>query len=177
GLLRLREAVDVPAVAARAIARGPSSWFRTLTIGVGRRDGIQPGSAVLAPGGLLGQVYQVSYASSQVLCLVDRLGSVGARLQPERARQVIGVCKGDGTSLCTLVYSNANADVRPGDAVVTSGQEQGSLFPPGLLIGHVVSIERRPDQSSLVCHIRPAVDPDLAEEVLVLTPGTPEGRS
>ncbi len=175
-LLGLREAVTRQAVSARVVAKGPSPWFQTLTVNAGRRDRVVPGAAVLGPGGLIGQVFQVSYASCQVLCLTDRLGSVGARVQPERARQVVGVAKGDGGDLLTLVYHNAGPAVQMGDAVVTSGREQGSRFPPGLLVGHVVGIVRRPDESSLTLTLRPAAEPDRAEEVLILLPA-PEDAS
>lgn len=169
-LLRLSAPLNRPAVSGRVIATGPSAWFRTLTANVGRKSGLRPGAAVLAPGGLVGQVYQVSYTSSKILALTDRLGSVGARVQPERARQVVGICKGNGTDSLTLIYEDAAADVRPGDPVVTSGQQYGSLFPPGLLVGHVIAVERRPDETSLILTIRPAVDPDRVEEVLILLP-------
>ncbi|MCC7495254.1 MAG: rod shape-determining protein MreC [Fimbriimonadaceae bacterium] len=170
GLLAIREQVTRRAVTARVVGRGPSPWFRTLTVNAGRRDSVQVGAAVMAPEGLLGQVFEVSYASCRVICVSDRLGSVGARLQPERARQVVGVAKGDGSGRCLLTYSNAGAEVRAGDAVVTAGEEHGSLFPAGLLLGHVVLVERRPDQSSLLVRLQPAADPDAAEEVLVLLP-------
>lgn len=173
GLLELRDRAGGPTVAARAIGRGPSPWFETLALNVGRADGVAPGCAVLAPGGLLGQVYQVSARSSRVLCLTDRDGAVGVRLQPDRARHVVGVMKGTGGELCELSYAASEADVRPGDAAVTSGQEFGSLFPPGLLVGHVVTVERRPDESLLLAGVRPAVEVDRIEEVLVLLPAEP----
>lgn len=173
-LLGLRGQVGGTSVAARAIGRSPSPWFRTLDLNVGRADGVRPGCAVVAPGGLVGQVYRVAAGSAKVLCLVDRQGSVGVRLQPDRARQVVGVCKGDGAELLTLTFGDPTAPLRPGDAVVTSGHESGSGFPAGLLVGHVVAAEARPQEQSVVAVIRPAVDMGRVEEVLVLL--TPEVR-
>jgi rod shape-determining protein MreC len=167
-LLSLRDEVKLPAVAARAIARSPSPWFETLTLDVGSHDQIEPGAAVLAPGGLLGQVYQVSRYSCRVLCLTDRLGSVGARVAPARARQVVGVARGDGAGHCTLDCGQPDADVRPGDAVVSSGFDAGSAFPPGITVGYVLKIERRKPDSSILLTLRPAVETDRVEEVLVL---------
>ncbi len=167
-LLALREANTGAGVAARAVSRGPSPWFQTLTINAGRKDGLEPGAAVLAPAGLVGQVYQVSHSSARVLCLADRLCGIGARLQPTRVRHVIGVCTGTGDGLCAFMSNDPSADVRPGDAVVTSGQESGSRFPGGLLIGHVLTVKRRPDLTQLNLVIRPIVDADDVEEVLVL---------
>lgn len=167
-LVGLRERLPGRSVAARAVGRGPSPWFETLGLNIGRREGVGPGCAVLAPGGLVGQVYQANHRTSRVLCLTDREGRVGVRLQPERARGVVGVLQGSGGPLCTLAFPSSEADVRLGDPVVTSGQETGSLFPPGLLVGHVVGLERRPDESLLMLSVRPAVDLGQVEETLVL---------
>lgn len=173
-LVDLQRTAQTRSLAARVIALSPSVWFRTVTLNVGSRHGVAPGCAVLAPGGMLGQVYRAGPNSAQAVCLSDRLGSVGARLQPARARHVLGVARGDGAGLCTLVCGDPQADVRPGDPVVTSGFAHGSGFPPGLLIGRVLKVERRPDESSLVAIIRPAAEPERAEEVLVLLPASDE---
>ena len=134
-LVELRDRVGPGSVAARAIGRGPSPWFRTIELDVGRRDGVVDGCAVVAPAGLVGQVYEVTGTASKVLCLTDRRGRVGARMQADRARDVLGVCRGDGGDVLTFDYPDATVDVRPGDAVVTSGHGHGSLFPSGLAIG------------------------------------------
>jgi len=175
-LVDLRGALDRPSVAARAIGRSPSPWFRTLMLNVGSRHGVKPGCAVVAPEGLVGQVYQVAAGTARVLCVVDRLGSVGVRLQPPQARAVVGVARGDGSVLCTLAYDGLDAKVAVGDTVVTSGQEQGSLFPPGLVMGYVAKVEKRPHESTLLLTIRPAVLPEQVEEVTVLLPEAEERR-
>ncbi len=167
GLVAVGRQLDGPALPARVIARGPSPWFQILIIDRGQADGVRPGAAVLSAGGLLGQVYEVAARSARVLCITDRLGSVGARLQPDRVRHVTGVAKGDGEAGCVLASAIFDADVKVGDAVVTSGQEAGSLFPAGLPLGHVTTVERRPQESLLICTIRPAVDPRRVEAVLV----------
>ena len=183
GLIAIGRRLDGPAVAARVIAHGPSPWFQILTIDRGQADGVQPGAAVLSAGGLLGQVYEVAGHSAKVLCITDRLGSVGARLQPDRVRQVSGVAKGDGEAGCILTSPDFEADVKVGDPVITSGQEAGSLFPAGLPLGKVIAVDRRPQESLLVCQIEPAVDPRRAEAVLVRVgleaaadPAGPEAR-
>lgn len=167
GLVAVGRKLDAPAMPARVIARGPSPWFQIVIIDHGEADGVRPGAAVLSAGGLLGQVYEVSAHSARVLCITDRLGSVGARLQPDRVRHVTGVAKGDGEASCILTSPIFDADVKAGDAVVTSGQEAGSLFPAGLPVGRVTAVESRPQESLLVCTIQPAVDPRRVEAVLV----------
>lgn len=167
-LLAMRDRLAEPAIAARVIGRSPSPWFQTLDLETGSRDGVRAGCAVVGPSGLVGQVYRVARTSSKVLCLTDRQGSVGARLQPDRVRDVLGVCRGEGQELLTMTCPNPTAQVRPGDAVMTSGHEHGSRFPAGLLIGHVLSVQPRPHESCLVLTVRPASELGRVEEVLVL---------
>ncbi|MBI5830941.1 MAG: rod shape-determining protein MreC [Armatimonadetes bacterium] len=175
-LADLRQALDRPSVSARAIGRSPSPWFRTLTLNVGARRGVQTGCAVVAPEGLVGQVYQVAAGTCRVLCVVDRLGSAGVRLQPPPARSVVGVARGDGNNLCTLAYDGLEAKVNAGDVVVTSGQEAGSLFPAGLVVGRVAKVEKRPHESSMRLTIQPAVLPEQVEEVSILLPEPEDTR-
>jgi rod shape-determining protein MreC len=59
------------------------------------------------------------------------------------------------------------ADVTPGDLIVTSGV--GTLFPKGIPVGRITSIE---DKGSALFHfavVAPAVDFARVEEVLLLT--------
>lgn len=172
-LLDLQDRLAHPTVAGRVIARSPSPWFSTLTLSVGTNSDIYPGSIVLSPEGLVGQVYQSSASTSRVLCLVDRLGSVGVRLQREAVRGLVGVAHGDGERHLQWLLNSLDAAVEVGDAVVTSGSEAHSVFPGGLTVGSVAAIERRPEESAQLLTIVPAVHPDAVEEVLVLLPPEP----
>lgn len=155
-------------VAADVIALFPNPNFRTLVINRGSRAGIRVHSVVVAPDGLVGQVYDVAPSTSAVLLLTDAASAVGARVQ-RAASRAVGVCKGNGTDLLTIAYLPQDADVRPGDTVITSGLGgQGGVYPPGLVIGTVTSVGSDTAGAERVVRVKPAVDVSRLEEVYVL---------
>lgn len=153
-------------LATRIISRNPSEWFVTATLDRGRTSGIQSGQAVITHRGLLGQVFEVSPTSSQVRALTDSRddhGGVGAMVQRSR---VAGICMGQGSDLLTLTYLPKDADIKPGDIVVTSGQ--GEVVPKGLPIGRVVSVKTESGGFMKSAIVKPSVRLDQAEEAFVV---------
>jgi len=181
---RLRQLVSLKAqrpgrsLAAEVIGHSPSNWAQTLILNVGRRHGVVLNSLVTAyssetnAGALVGYVYQVSSYTAQVLLITDAKSGVGAMVQAE-GRRAVGVCKGNGQGGCTLQYLRKDADVRVGDTIVTSGQ--GQVFPTkGIVLGRVTSVTRHDYDSSLEAEVKPYVDFERLEEVLVLWPEFPD---
>jgi rod shape-determining protein MreC len=68
--------------------------------------------------------------------------------------------------LCKLSYLPKDVDLRVGDKIISSGY--GGIFPEGLNIGEVVSIE--PDELShtLVGYVKPAADLSLIRDVMII---------
>lgn len=165
-LLRLKE--DLPQydlLPARVIGRHPDSWFETVTIDRGSRDGVARNMAVVDYQGLVGRVVAVSERSAQVLLLVDREASVGALIQPLRLPGVIRGT-GDRSGRLLMVHLPYDAPVRSNQVVVTSGL--GGTFPPGLRIGYIVRVE--PEASGLMQRavVQAFVDFGRLEEVMVV---------
>src|SRR5262249_52151874 len=69
--LNYRERSVFKLVAAEVIARDSSSWWRTLTINRGTRDGIETDMPVVTDVGLVGKTTTVSDAISVVLLISD----------------------------------------------------------------------------------------------------------
>lgn len=150
--------------AAEVVSVSPSNWFSRVGINRGTSDGVRSGDLVMAPGGLVGQVVLVARRRAQVLLLTDQQSGVGAMVQRSRAR---GVLQGTGGNTCNLVYLTTEADVRVGDAVVTSGL--GDVFQPkGLFIGSVIALVKDLHSSTQVATVQPAVDLGKLEEVFLL---------
>jgi rod shape-determining protein MreC len=120
---------------------------------------------VIVPEGLVGRVVQVRSVASVIQLLNDPASTVGATVQRTRTP---GLVEGDaGGAVRFKFMARDGARVAPGDLVVTSGL--GNLFPKGLPIGRVVTIE---DKGSALFHFAvlvPVVDFDRVEEVLLLT--------
>lgn len=154
-----------PPVAADVVALRPDPKFETLLVNRGSRDGVRVHSVAIAQGSVVGQVSEVTPTTATVLLLMDPNASVGARVQRPESRAV-GICKGENATTLTLHNLAPDADIRPGDRVVTSGL--GGVFPPGLLIGTVTQVTRDAENVNKTAQIQPAVRFDRLEEVYLL---------
>lgn len=170
---RLRALVDFAQrggaqyLGASVIAREPGSWFSAFTIDRGALDGVTKGMAVVTPDGLAGVVVQVQDRTASVRSIVDAYSSLAGLIERTRDQGIVNglLSAGEGNQL-EMVYLPEQADLSIGDRVLTTGME--GTYPKGLLVGTVSQILRRSDTSQGRVTIRPAVDFDHLEEVLVL---------
>src|SRR5215216_6156960 len=70
---------DYTPVAARVIARSPSSWYQTFQINKGSSDGIRVDQPVVNGAGLVGKVKSVSAGNASVMLLTDPEFGVSAQ--------------------------------------------------------------------------------------------------
>ena len=161
-LLDLKQARDLPAVAARVAGSGFASGQATLLIDRGTADGIRAGMPVIAVGGVVGKVVRVSSALAKVQCLGDPASGVAVVLQ-ESGHQ--GMVVGHNKEICDLIYVPAYAEVDHGDLVVTSGLDR--IYPRGIPVGRVVGV---PEGSgvSRKFQVKPGVEFQSISDVLVL---------
>ena len=171
-LLDLKTQTELMTTATNVIAGGASPEFRTITVDKGTSDGIRADMAVISPAGVVGRIIQPSSRASKVQLLIDRNAAAGALVERTRAQ---GVVVGTGTDALRMDYVSGAADVKAGDAVVTSGID--GIYPKGFVIGQIQSVRRGAGQYSAIV-IRPAVDFATLEAVLVvLTPPSPPEAS
>jgi len=152
---------------ANVVMRDPANWWRTMQIDLGKRDGITENMPVLTPEGLVGRVSAVGFARSQVVLIGDPNCRVSALV--ENAAHDVGIITASGpidSSLVDLTYLSGNADLKPGQTVVTSGE--GGIFPPGIFIGQIV--DSRPVEFGLYTEARVKLSANLGglEQVWVL---------
>lgn len=148
---------------ARIIARDPSSWYKTIMIDKGKNDNIVKGSPVVTAEGIVGQVIKVSKNYAQVILLIDRNTSVDGLIQDSR---VNGIVQGNNTSNCFFNYVPKQNEIKQGEIIVSSGLDR--IFPKGLKIGSVLNFKKSRSQLFWQITIKPSVDFDTIEEVLVL---------
>jgi rod shape-determining protein MreC len=162
-LLAFKEQYVDATVAAQVIGTSGSEQSRILYLDKGSKDGIKPDMAVITPTGIVGKIVQVFPDSSLVLPINDQFSGVGAALKSSRLQ---GILKGSPNGATTLQYVMSDEKVEPGEEVITSGGDR--IFPKGLPIGKVVSVEPGKD---LFLNIRvvPGARLDQVEEVLVVT--------
>lgn len=152
--------------AAAIIARSPNNWNKTVLINVGANAGIQRGMPVIHPDGLVGRISSVSQNSAQVSLITDREMAVGVILQ--RSRETNGIVEGTGNSdvlrMNNIPYYSS---IEENDRVITSGLSAN--YPKGIVVGTVSKVNREPSGLLLSAEVKPAVDFDRLEEVLVIT--------
>lgn len=165
-LLGMKGSVKEPTIGATVIGEDATSWFRTLIINRGSSSGIREGMAVISADGVVGQTAKVTASTSRVLLLTDHTSGIAATIQRSRAR---GVVKGKGEMLCALEFTTREEDVKVGDSVITSGI--GGIFLKGLAIGEVTMVKRGEYGIFQTVSIRPAVNLQHLEEVLVVLRG------
>jgi rod shape-determining protein MreC len=164
-LLALQERLPLATLTGEIIARDWGGWIRALTVNRGRGDNIPRLTAVISPDGLIGRVVEVRPGASIVQVLTDPASTVGAHVVRTRTP---GIVEGEPSGALRFKYmARDGASIQVGDVLVTSGQ--GGLFPRGIPIGHVRSID---DRGSALFHyaiLAPAVDFSRVDEVLLIT--------
>ncbi len=168
-LLELREVLATEAVAARVIGADASELSRTLILSEGSTDGLRRDMAVISTEGVVGKLIAVAPNASRVLLINDHNSGLDAFDQRSRARGIVaGVVDGS----LTMKYVDRTEDVKPGDAVVTSGMD--GVFPRGLLVGQITQVSQEGPGLFLNIDIRPAADFRKLEHVLILTQKPPQ---
>jgi rod shape-determining protein MreC len=162
-LLGFQRQSNVQTVAASVIGAGASPDFRTITIDRGSSSGLKANMPVISPTGVVGRIVTLASRASKVQLLVDRNAGAGALVERSRAQ---GVVLGAGEDLLRMDYVSGIADVKPGDTIVASGID--GIYPKGFVIGKVESVDRGTGIYKVI-RVRPAVDFNRLEEVLVVT--------
>jgi rod shape-determining protein MreC len=162
-LAGFRENHEVPMVPANVVHQDLSPWFRSVIIDQGTAAGIKPGMPVVTDLGVVGVVSGTAPSASKVLLLIDPQSHVDAYVQRSRARGSVRGAKGRE---CSFEFVLRDEDLAVGDLLLTSGM--GEVFPKGLVIGNVMSVERQPYGLFQEAQIKPAVDFGKLEEVFVI---------
>jgi rod shape-determining protein MreC len=122
-------------ITARVVGDSGGPFVRTLLLSAGQLDGVRKGQAAVGPNGVLGRVVAVGHQSARILLLTDLNSRVPVVLEKSRNK---GILVGDNSSSPKLEYLPTNAQVSPGDRVVTSGD--GGMLPAGWPVGIVSSV-------------------------------------
>lgn len=156
-LLNVRSRADVTYITARVVGESGGPFVKTLLLAAGDRDGVQPNQAVVSELGLVGRITEAGRNAARILLITDLNSRIPVMLEGSRRRAILA---GDNSGRPLLSFLEAEAVVRPGDRVITSGH--GGLLPPGLVVGVVSSV------SESQVRLRPFVDLGRLERVNVL---------
>ncbi len=135
-ILYLQESSNNDKVSAAVISRKTGSWWRQIIINKGSKDGLELGSPVIGPGGLLGRITDTSLFTSSVTLLTSPESKVGVWVD---RIQTNGLLVGTGSNQPILILYSKTADIEVGDFV--SSSPASTLLPPNIPIGIVQSVD------------------------------------
>ena len=141
-----------------------SSLRQRLLIDRGAVNGVFKGQAVLDDRGLIGQTTNVGPWSAEVILITDPEHGTPVRIERTGLR-TIAVGAGDATSLA-LPYLPANADIKQGDLLVTSGL--GGVFPQGYPVARVTEVHREAVQPLAQVRAAPLAHIGTDSEVMLV---------
>jgi len=134
-ILSLQESSNNDNISASVISRKTGSWWRQIILNKGSKDGVEIGSTVIGPGGLLGRVKNTSLFTSSVTLLTSPESKVAVWV--DRV-QTNGLLVGLGDDYPSLILYTKDAVIKVGDFV--SSSPASTLLPPNIPIGIVQSV-------------------------------------
>lgn len=166
----------------RKVAEEPGSLMHTIWLDIGSDQGVEKGVPVANDRGLVGQVIQVERQRASVRLILDSASQVAGRIQRSRAT---GMVVGSTTGQLVMRFipqdlPGAPPNVQVGDIVATTGLVEEGLaqrFPPNLTIGQVIEVRQSDVETHQEAIVRPTVDFNALEFVMVVYGWTTDGRA
>ncbi len=140
---------------AEVIKNSVSKANNIITINKGSKDGIKENMGVVSPLGVVGVTARVSARYSTVISILNKRMGVSAKLKNTEYFGSI-VWSGKDYRYATLNEIPNHVDIKRGDTIVSSGFS--AIFPPGILIGTVDSIQRVTEDNFFDISIKLSVD-------------------
>lgn len=167
GMSEMRARLKRRTITAEVLYTGRDPYDYKVILDKGSQHAVAAGSPVIDADGIVGQVTRVHTLVSEVTLLTDKAQAIPVQVTRNGLR---AVAFGAGASgMIELRFLSANADVRNGDRLVTSGID-GS-YPPGLAVARVVRVERDAAQAFARVICEPVAGVDRSRYVLVLAGG------
>lgn len=166
-LLGMHQRAGASFVPAEVLRLGVGGAESTFMLNVGTAEGVQIGSAVLAPEGLVGMVMDVQEHTAQALDWTHPDFRASAMTVDGQAYGIVEARRGRyrEEDLLALTGAPFHSDLQPGTPVVTSGR--GEVYPRGIPLGVVLGIEDADTGWRKSYLIRPAIRPEGVTHVLV----------
>ncbi len=156
--------------AAHVVGRDPTTWWRSVLIDYGARDGAEVNQPIITNDGLVGRIRSVGPTHSEVALIGDPECGVSAIVAETRDNGVIQEARsavvGDG--YVTLRTLQNSPSVMAGHRVLTSGL--GGVFPKGIPVGEIADSRSVDGGLYTEARLRLAANLNRLEEVWVIIP-------
>ncbi|MDH3533546.1 MAG: rod shape-determining protein MreC, partial [Gammaproteobacteria bacterium] len=157
---RVRDEIRV----AEIMAVDANPYRHNFVIDIGERDGVYDGQAIIDANGVIGQVFEAGLTTSQAILISDPSHALPVEVNRNGLRTI---AKGTGDfDRLDLPFLPNNADIEPGDILVTSGL--GGAFPPGYPVAVITTVDRMPQQPFAEVAAAPLSSLDQVREVMLI---------
>lgn len=176
-----RERPELVTVGAHIVGKDVSPYARVLRVALDVGDGtVREDMPVINADGVVGRVHRVAGDVAEVMLLVDARSTVNVKVF---GKGVIGTVTGTSSPssyISRMSYLHKAEPLDKGDLLVTSGYDK--VFPPGLKVGYIRSLDERQRGVEYELEVTPAVnfsDLDIVHVIVDVSsapvaPPTPE---
>ena len=163
-----REHTDYKFVPATVTGGEGGNYMTVFLLDKGYAQGVRKDMPVVTDSGIVGYICEVGITWSKAVTILEAGGAVGAYVERSGEQGVIeGNFELSEKGVCKMSYLSADADIQVGDRIVSSGY--GSVYPRGLVIGTVESVEKDSVSRSLAVTVRPTADLSEIEKLMIIT--------
>jgi rod shape-determining protein MreC len=153
---------EVRVVEIMAVDANP--YRHNIVLDIGENEGAYDGQAIVDASGVIGQIIETGMATSQAMLISDPSHSLPVEVNRNGLRTI---ANGTGEfGRLDLPFITNNADIRPGDLLVTSGL--GGAFPAGYPVAVVETVNRIPQEPFADVTATPAASLDQVREVMLI---------
>lgn len=163
-LMASGRALDDKVIIAEILSVSPSPYRHYVKLNKGAVDGLHKGQALVDGNGIMGQIVATTPMSATAIMITDPNHTIPVEIN-RTGLQTIARGRGKAQQLL-LPFLPANADVRVGDLLVSSGL--GGGYPAGYPVATVTEITHDPGSEFLTVIAEPEASLNRGREVLVI---------
>ncbi len=165
-MLKFNQRAPFDLQVAEVISRGASSVLSTVTLNVGRSQGVLPNQPVLTLDGLLGKTMTVAANATVLHLITDRNFRLSVKVGSSGLRGIMRPLYGQFVEIEDLANDGS---ITAGSLILTSGFSD--IYPRDLPVGEVVEVTMAPDETSSRVRARLFADPSESVHVFVMVSG------
>jgi len=135
-----------------------------VVVNKGTRFGVHPQQPVLDVNGVVGQVFRALPFTSEIMLITDPNHAIPVQVN-RNGLLTIAVGSGQLNRLI-LPFLPSNADIRPGDLLITSGL--GGTFPQGYPVAVVDEFTAQPNKAFATITATPKASLDRNRELMIV---------
>lgn len=149
---------------AELLSINTAPYEHIVVVNKGTRFGVHPHQPVLDANGVVGQVFRALPFTSEIMLITDPNHAIPVQVN-RNGLLTIAVGSGQLNRL-VLPFLPGNADIRPGDLLITSGL--GGIFPQGYPVAVVDEFTSQPNKAFATITATPKALLDRKRELMIV---------